>query len=137
MEMPRKKIFRSEEDNSEINVSPLLDMVFILLIFFVVTSTFVRETGVDVNKPKASSAKQIKDKILKMAITREGVVHIHEKQVELDELEVILKREVMQNPLVKAIIVADEKAYMETLVAVLDRCNSVGITKTSIAATAN
>ena len=135
--MPRKKIFKSEEDNSEINISPLLDMVFILLIFFVVTSTFVRETGVEVNKPKASSASQIKDKILKMAITREGAVHIHEKQVGLDELETILKREVTQNPLVKAIIVADEKAYMETLVAVLDRCNSVGITKTSIAATAD
>ena len=132
--MPRKKIFRNEEDNSEINVSPLLDMVFILLIFFVVTSTFVRETGVDVNKPKASSASQIKDKILKMAITREGSVHIHEKQVNLEELTTILKREVLKNPGVKAIIVADQKAYMETLVSVLDRCNEVGISKTSIAA---
>lgn len=132
--MPRKKIFRNEEDNSEINVSPLLDMVFILLIFFVVTSTFVRETGVEVNKPKASSASQIKDKIIKMAITREGSVHIHEKQVGLNELEEILKREFNKNPTVKAIIVADQKAYMETLMAVLDRCNTVGITKTSIAA---
>ena len=132
--MARKNSIHREEENSEINVSPLLDMVFILLIFFVVTSTFVRETGVEVNKPKASSATSIKDKILKMAITREGSVHIHEKQVSLDELEVVLEREVTKNPQVKAIIVADQKAFMETLVAVLDRCNQAGISKTSIAA---
>ena len=134
--MRRKKIFRNEADNSDINVSPLLDLVFILLIFFVVTLAFVRETGVEVNKPKAASAWQIKDKVIKMAITREGSVHIHEKQVGFDELETILKREVTKNPSVKAIIIADQKAYMETLVEVLDRCNGVGIVKTSIAAAA-
>lgn len=135
--MPRKRIVQQQDENSEINVSPLLDMVFILLIFFVVTTTFSRETGVDINKPKASSASQVKDKTIKMAVTREGTIHIHEKQVNLDELENILKRAHARNPDVQAVIVADEKSETGMMMKVLDRCNSVGLKKTSVAANAD
>ncbi|HMB01101.1 MAG TPA: biopolymer transporter ExbD [Spirochaetota bacterium] len=132
--MPRRKIASSPEDSSEINVSPLLDMVFILLIFFVVTTTFTRETGVEVNKPKASSAMQIKDKTIKMAVTREGTIHIHEKQVTLQELEKILERERARTPGVRGIIIADEKSETGMVMRVLDKCNNAGLKKTSVAA---
>lgn len=134
MARTRKRIFQEEDESSEINVSPLLDMVFILLIFFVVTTTFTRETGVEVNKPKASSASEVKDRTLKLAITQEGSVHIHDKQVNLEELESILRRERAKTPDITAVIIADDKSQTGMMIKVLDVCNEAGIKKTSVAA---
>ena len=122
-----------EEENADVNLSPLLDMVFILLIFFVVTTTFTRETGVEVKKPKADSARQIDEKILKVAVTREGTMHIFEKQVDLDVLENLMVREVSKNPSIKLVIVADSHSITEKVVQIIDRANSSGIRDTSIA----
>lgn len=66
-----------ERKASLIDISPMMDMVFILLIFFIVTSTFTRETGIDVSKPKASSAKELARESILIGITREGTVHIN------------------------------------------------------------
>lgn len=135
MALLKRTLFKSSSDEkSEINLSPLLDMVFILLIFFVVTTTFTRETGVEVRKPKASSASKIKDKTIKVAITREGTIHIHEKQVDLAILESILKREKAREPSLKAVIIADESSMTGILVKVVDRCNLAGLKNVSIAA---
>lgn len=123
-----------QEESSEINISPLLDMVFILLIFFVVTSNFVRETGVDVKKPQASTAKSVKEKIIKVGISRQGTVHVFEKQVNFPTLESILKQERAKYSTLKAIVVADEGAKTGVLVKVLDKCNLAGIKDTTIAA---
>ena len=134
----RKRLNRrllNAEESSEVNISPLLDMVFILLIFFVVTSTFTRETGVEVKKPKASSAVSIQEKIIKIAITREGGIYIFEKQVTLDLLETILKREKSKAINLKAVIIADDNAKTGMLVKILDKCNLANIRETSIAAT--
>ena len=130
----KSRFQENEEDSSDINLSPLLDMVFILLIFFVVTTTFVRETGVEVQKPKAASTSQIKDEIVKIAITSEGTLHVHEKQVDLGILESILEREVTKNPEIKVVLIADNWSQTGLLVKVLDKCNVVGIKNTSIAA---
>jgi len=130
----RKQSSDNAEESSEINISPLLDMVFILLIFFVVTTTFTRETGVDVKKPQASSATQLKDKTLKIAITREGTIHVHEKQVDLETLEVILSREHAREPDMKVVILADDNSMTGQLVKVIDRCNISGLRDVSIAA---
>ena len=128
----RRPVLRDEAESSEINVSPLLDMVFILLIFFVVTTTFSRETGVEVTKPKSSSATQIKDEPVKIGITTEGTIFIHEKQVSEDELENILRREAARNPKAVAVIVADTKSTTGAIVKVLDICRDAGISKTSL-----
>lgn len=130
----RNRLFKQTEESSEINISPLLDMVFILLIFFVVTTTFTRETGVEVKKPKAASASQIKDEVLKIAVTREGTVHVHEKQVDLLVLETILKREKARKPNMKVIIIADDNSLTGRVVSVIDKCNLAGLRDISIAA---
>lgn len=122
-----------EEESADVNLSPLLDMVFILLIFFVVTTTFTRETGVEVKKPKANSSQQIDDKVLKVAVTREGTIHIFEKQVDLDALESLMTQEVAKNPAIKLVIVADNHSITERLVKIIDRANVSGIRDTSIA----
>ncbi len=126
-----------ERENLDINLSPLLDMVFILLIFFIVTTTFTRETGVDVKKPSAKTAESFKEKIIKVAITREGTIHVFEKQVSGKELETILKREKARSPQMKLLILADSQSVNERLVEVIDKANLAGITETSIAALNN
>ena len=81
-----------------IEMGPLMDIVFILLIFFVVTSSFTRETGVDVTKPQAQTASQLEKENLLIAITREGTIHMNERQVDLASLQDILKQSLSKNP---------------------------------------
>ena len=69
-------IRKRSSDSGKIDISPMLDIVFILLIFFVVTSTFTRETGVDVTKPKASSAKELAKESILIGVTRQGLYRV-------------------------------------------------------------
>jgi biopolymer transport protein ExbD len=128
------KKHRISNSRAGIDIAPMLDMVFILLIFFVVTSSFVRETGVDVNKPKASSAQELARESILIGISREGTIHINESQVDLRALRSILQQMVAEKPERAAIIVADRDAPSGKVVDVLDQCNLARVKKVSIAA---
>jgi biopolymer transport protein ExbD len=128
------KKYNNEDNNGSIDIAPMLDMVFILLIFFVVTSSFVRETGVDVNKPKASSAQELARESVLIGISREGTIHINESQVDLRTLRTILQQIIAEKPDRAAIIVADRDAPSGKIVDVLDECNLAKVKKVSIAA---
>jgi biopolymer transport protein ExbD len=117
-----------------IDIAPLLDMVFILLIFFVVTSTFTRETGVEVSKPQAQSASNLEKENILIAITRDGTIHIDERQVDLAGLSDVLKRILAKNPEREAVLIADKDAMTGKLVSVIDACTIAGVKKVSIAA---
>ena len=119
---------------SFIDISPMMDMVFILLIFFIVTSTFTRETGIDVTKPKASSAKELAKESILICITRQGTVHINETQVNLSSLQTILKQMMAESPDRPVIIVSDRDAPSGAIVDVLDECNIAKVRKVSISA---
>ncbi|MBO5423730.1 MAG: biopolymer transporter ExbD [Fibrobacteraceae bacterium] len=119
---------------SLIDISPMMDMVFILLIFFIVTSTFTRETGIDVTKPKASSAKELARESILIGITRQGTVHINETQVNLSSLQTILKQMMAESPDRPVIIVSDRDAPSGAIVDVLDECNIAKVRKVSISA---
>lgn len=120
-----------------IEMGPLMDIVFILLIFFVVTSSFTRETGVDVTKPEAQTASQLEKENLLIAITREGTIHINERQVDLASLQDILKQSISKTPDREAVVIADKGAETGVLVQVIDACNLSGVKKVSIAAQAD
>jgi len=120
--------------NAEVNVSPLLDMVFILLIFFVITTNFSRETGLDVNKPKASSARYQGNNTLLVGISREGAIYVHGKRVSAEELVVILKREINVRPELKAVIVGDRHSELGMSVKAMDACIRAGVKNVSVAA---
>ena len=128
---PRKK-----QIDMRIDMGPLMYIVFILLIFFVVTSSFTRETGVDVTKPQAQSASQLEKENLLIAITREGTIHINERQVDLASLQDILKQSLAKTPDREAVIIADKGSETGVLVQVIDACNLSGVKKVSIAAQA-
>jgi biopolymer transport protein ExbD len=118
----------------DIDIAPLMDMVFILLIFFIVTSTFTRETGVDVTKPQAQSAQQVQKENILVAITREGTVHVNERQVDMAALKDVLGQMIQRNPDREAVLIADRNAQTGMLVQVIDACNLSGVKKVSIAA---
>lgn len=127
-------IKKRSNDVSKIDVSPMLDMVFILLIFFIVTSTFTRETGVDVTKPKASSAKDLAKESILIGVTRQGTIHINETQVNLNTLNTVLKQMMSEAPDRPVIIVSDRDAPNGVVVDILDECNLAHVRKVSISA---
>ena len=129
--LPRRK-----QKDVGIEMGPLMDIVFILLIFFVVTSSFTRETGVDVTKPQAQSASQLEKENLLIAITREGTIHMNERQVDLASLQDILKQSLAKAPDREAVVIADKESETGVLVRVIDMCNLAGVKKVSIAAQA-
>ena len=129
--LPKRK-----QKDMGIEMGPLMDIVFILLIFFVVTSSFTRETGVDVTKPQAQSASQLEKENLLIAITREGTIHMNERQVDLASLQDILKQSLAKAPDREAVVIADKGSETGVLVQVIDMCNLAGVKKVSIAAQA-
>ncbi len=128
---------RRKRKEMGIEMGPLMDIVFILLIFFVVSSSFTRETGVDVTKPQAQSASQLEKENILIAITREGSIHIHERQVDMASLQDILKQILAKTPDREVVVIADKGAVTGTLVQVIDACNLSGVKKVSIAAQAD
>ena len=122
------------DQSAEVNVSPLIDMVFILLIFFIITTNFNRQTGVDVAKPKAQSATYQGQKTILIGITREGSIHVFGRQVGIDRLKHLIAREIEKQPDASIIIVADRQSVIGQAVAVMDQCALAGAKHVSIAA---
>jgi biopolymer transport protein ExbD len=126
-----------EEEESEINITPMLDVVFIMLIFFIVTASFVKEAGIDVNRPGASTAtKQEKGNIL-IAISETGEIWINRRKVDVRAVRANIERLHAENPKGTVVIQADKKSQTETLVAVMDASRLAGVFNVAIAAQEN
>lgn len=126
--------FGAKSEPARIDMGPLIDMVFILLIFFVITTNFTRQTGIEVTRPKASSAISQGEKVMMIGISREGSYHVYGRQVSLDGLEQLISKEVKRKPELSIVIVADRGAEIGNAVSVMDRCTASGATNVSIAA---
>jgi biopolymer transport protein ExbD len=124
----------ARRNKPEISIAPLIDMVFILLIFFLVTTSFVRETGVSVQKPKAASAQSLKKTSVLVAVTKDGTVHMEGHRVSLPTVRALVRRQLSVNPDTPVIIVADAAAQMGAVVNVMDECKLAGARNVSIAA---
>ena len=131
---PNNNPFQEEHQNPEINLAPFVDTIMILLIFFVVTANLYVETGVDVSKPKAQSAKPAGQKAILIGITREGTVHIYGRQTTIERLRTMIEQEVGKQPDVSVVIVADRDGAVGRTVEVIDQCTLAGAQKISIAA---
>jgi len=118
----------------ELNVVPLIDVVFVLLIFTILTSSLTKETGVTVDKPQAQSAGELNRQSILVAITREGTVHVNERQVDLESLQDVLRRMLAENALGEIVLIADRESNTGLLVNVMDACNLAGAKKISVAA---
>lgn len=128
----RRAIVDSDETN-DINVSPLIDMVFILLIFFIVTTVFVEETGTDVDKPQAASAIQLEKNSILLALTSKGQVVYGGKEIGVGGIRALVRRLTQQEPM-PVIIQVDKNANAGLLVRVIDESKLGGAKNVSIAA---
>lgn len=124
----------SSGDSGEpgIDLSPMLDCVFILLIFFIVTTTFVDETGVEVDKPQAASAVQLEKTSIMIALTKKGEVVYGGREIGINGVQTLVKRMVAKED-VPVIIQADKEAPAGLLVRIIDESKLAGATKVSIA----
>lgn len=128
--------FTEPEDESQIDLTPMLDVVFIMLIFFVVTASFVKESGIDVNRPEAATAVTQDRANIFVAIDAAGAVWINRRRVELPQLRANIERLHAENPQGSVVIQADEQAVTKQLVAVMDAARAAGVFNISIAAEA-
>ena len=115
-----------------INITSLIDVMFILLIFFLVTTTFVQETGLAVTRPKAATAENLRKQSILIAISPSGTIHMENRQVSLMSVRGIVKRalRLKEQPV---IIIADEASRTRALVDVMDECRLAGAKQISIA----
>jgi len=131
--MKKRDIFENN-DESQIDMTPMLDIVFIMLIFFIVTTSFVKESGIEVSKPIAESSKK-KDKgnNVLVAITHNEEIWIDKKQIDLRALRANIQRLSANEDEVSVIIQADKQAKTGILVSVMDQIKMAGIHNISIA----
>jgi biopolymer transport protein ExbD len=130
----RNRLVTVENEKPDINLAPFVDTIMILLIFFVVTANLYVETGVDVARPKAQSAKSVGQKAVLIGITREGTIHMYGRQVSLDRLKLLVEQEATKNPELSLVIIADREADVGRAVEVMDQCSMAGAQKISLAA---
>ena len=123
----------SEDDGGEtgIDMSPLIDCVFILLIFFIVTTVFVEETGVEVDKPQAASSVNLEKNSILLAITEDGDVVYGGKSIGVRGVQGLVRRQV-QKEMVPVIVQADEASRSGLLVQVIDAAKLGGAEKVSL-----
>ena len=130
--MRRKKA--REDEEAEINITPMLDVVFIMLIFFIVTASFVKESGIDVNRPDAATATVKERGNILVAITDTNQIWIDRRQVDPRSVRANIERLHAENPQGAVVIQADENSKNGLLVQVMDASRQAGGFNVSIAA---
>lgn len=133
--MPASRLQRRLEQQQlrSIDISPLLDVVFILLIFFIVSTVFVRETGVEVDKPQAISAQSLDQSTVMLAITHAGEVYYDGSMIGVAGVRSIVEQSQLDDPR-PVVILADKSVPTELLLNVIDEAKLAGAKKVSLAA---
>lgn len=125
---------KQETGAESVNMTPLIDMVFILLIFFLVTASFTKESGIDVDRPTAQTAVREEQGSMIIGINAKGEIWMENQQIELRAVRAHVEHNHAQNPEGTVIILADENAKTGLTVDVLDQVRLAGVTNVSIAA---
>ena len=123
-----------EEDESEINITPMLDVVFIMLIFFIVTATFVKEAGIDVNRQDAATAVKKENANILIAISANNAIWIDKRMIDIRAVRPNIERLHAENPQGSVVIQADKESKTNTLIQVMDAARQAGVFNVSIAA---
>ncbi len=125
----------SAREEAQVDLTSMLDIVFIMLIFFIVTSSFVRESGVEVNRPQASNVVSQKDAGIFIAITSANDIYIDKRVVDVERVQATLEHLLLEQPEASLVIQADEHAYNGTVVKVMDAAKGgAGVKKIALAA---
>lgn len=124
----------AHDDDTEINITPMLDIVFIMLIFFIVTTSFVKEAGIDVSRPTANTAEQKTKGSIMIAIRDNGDVWMQKRRIEVEAVRANVEKAHAENPEGSVVIIADRESATGILVAVMDQVKLAGVDAISVAA---
>jgi len=130
--MARKKL--KPQDDAQIDMTPMLDIVFIMLIFFIVTASFVKESGITVEKPTAETAIKRPKANIFIGIDNRGDIYMLKNKVDKDAVKAGLEEMLLENPESTVVIQADSRADAGVLLSVLDAAKSAGVNNISVAA---
>ncbi|MGD9159693.1 MAG: biopolymer transporter ExbD [Desulfobacteraceae bacterium] len=125
---------RGKRIAAELNMAPLIDMVFILLIFFLVTTSFVKESGIDVNRPTASTAVSRTKASIMVAVDRQNRIFMDHHEIDVRAVRANVERALAENPEGAVVVVADNDSNTGIVVMVMDGCRLAGATNVSLAA---
>lgn len=132
-----RRIFQAsnqDQEETEINLTPMLDVVFIMLIFFIVTATFIKEAGIEVNRPDAQTANPQEQANILIAISARNEVWIDRRPVNINAVRANIERLHAENPKGSVVIQADKESNTDTLIQVMDASREAGVYNISIAA---
>lgn len=131
-----RKLLSGNNDDQEatVDITPMLDVVFIMLIFFIVTATFVKQSGIEVNQPQASTAVVQEKANILIAIDADNRIWINRREVDIRALRPNIERLHAENPKGSVVIQADRDSTNDTLVQVMDASRRAGVYEIAIAA---
>jgi biopolymer transport protein ExbD len=125
---------KRQKEPPQIRITPLIDMVFILLIFFIVTASFVSDAGLNVKRPRAGSAQPLAARSIKIAIDAKGQIFLSGQRLSLLSLRPLIKARLIASPDIPAVIIADKATPADIIVKVMDELRLSGIQKIALAA---
>jgi len=129
----RRRHTKTHGGAADIDLTPLIDMVFILLIFFIVTTSFVKEAGIEVSRPSAHSAKSKSKGNIMIAISENGEVWMDKRRIGIETVRANVERMRVESPEGAVIVLADEGSETGLLVRVIDQARLAGVSRVSIA----
>ncbi|WP_456406127.1 ExbD/TolR family protein [Thiolapillus sp.] len=129
-----RRRYCQDDDEATIDLTPLMDIVFIMLIFFIVTTSFIKESGVDVNRPSANTAERKEKGNILIAITANDEIWIDKRRVDIRAVRANVERLKAESPEASVVIQADKDSKNGLLVQVMDQVHLAGILNISIAA---
>lgn len=127
------KIRQRKLEAQNIDVSPLIDMVFILLIFFMVSTTFVKDVKVDIDRPGASTAEMASDKAIRIGLDKQGRVYIDGEEVRPWVIQSLMREKLADDLSTPILVVADKEVSSGLLIEVIDACRLAGASDIGVA----
>ena len=131
--MRRSLISQAVEEKDEPNITPMLDVVFILLIFFIVTANFIKEPGLEINRPDSETAEVTENAAILIAIGSAGEIYMDGRRIDVRQVKANVIRMIAENPQGTVVIQADEQAVADTIIKVMDGAREAGVNAISLA----
>ena len=131
--MRRSPISSAVAEEEDINLTPMLDVVFILLIFFIVTANFIKEPGLEVNRPDAETSNILENAAILIAIGATNDIWIDGRRVDVRQVKANITKLLADNPQGSVVFQADEKAQADAIIQVMDQSREAGVYAISLA----
>lgn len=128
---------QQQEDEKVADLTPMLDVVFIMLIFFIVTASFIKESGVEVNRPDTMTAEPKRFVSLLVAVAADNSVWIDKKKVDIRTVRPLMEQLHAENPKGGLVIQADKKSKTKTVLIIMDAARQIGIAQVAVASVNN